>query len=63
MVSTTKVSLWFSYLVVSMFLVFSTLPEISPGKGICMMVGGGAAYGFMKYLLQWVQSRFVAQKG
>jgi hypothetical protein len=46
-----------------MFLVFSTLPEISPGKGICMMVGGGAAYGFMKYLLQWVQSRFVAQKG
>lgn len=62
MVNANKVSLWFAYLVVSMFLVFS-LPEISPGKGICMMVGGGAAYGFMTYLLQWVQNHFLAQKG
>lgn len=60
--SAHKVSLWFAYLVVSMFLVF-TLPEISVGKGICIMVGGGVAYGFMTYLLQWMQSHISAQKG
>lgn len=62
MVSANKVSLWFAYLVVSVFLVFS-LPEISLGKGVCITAGGGAAYGFMTYLLQWVQNRFLALKG
>lgn len=61
MVSTHKVSLWFAYLVASMLLVFS-LPAISPGKGLGIVVGGGVAYGFMNYLLQWVQSCLMTQK-